>query len=136
VESAFSSRDLKNHCSATHPGSWDRSAALESVGGDETLLCEVIQAFLKESPNLVTRIEQALSLHDPRLLEIAAHSLKGALGYLGVPDAYRVEKCLLNCILVWSHCGLHSVNAPVPAPDLTVTCGCVARQGGVNDGTW
>jgi HPt (histidine-containing phosphotransfer) domain-containing protein len=94
VESAFSSRDLKNHCSATHPGSWDRSAALESVGGDETLLCEVIQAFLKESPNLVTRIEQALSLHDPRLLEIAAHSLKGALGYLGVPDAYRVAQRL------------------------------------------
>jgi HPt (histidine-containing phosphotransfer) domain-containing protein len=95
MEAALNScRDLKNQCAAKHPGSWDQSAALESVGGDEILLFEVIQAFLKESPNLVTRIEQALSLHDPGLLELAAHSLKGALDYLGVPDAYLVAQRL------------------------------------------
>jgi HPt (histidine-containing phosphotransfer) domain-containing protein len=65
---------------------WNRSAALESVGGDEGLLSEVIQAFLLESPKLVAQIEQALLLGDARELELAAHSLRGGLGYLGAPE--------------------------------------------------
>jgi HPt (histidine-containing phosphotransfer) domain-containing protein len=65
---------------------WGRSAALESVGGDEGLLSEVIQAFLVESPKSVAQIEQSLLLGDPCLLELAAHSLRGGVGYLGAPE--------------------------------------------------
>jgi HPt (histidine-containing phosphotransfer) domain-containing protein len=76
------------------PISWNRSAALESVGGDEILLNEVMQIFLVESPKLVTQMEQSLLHHDPRTLELAAHCLKGELGYLGVPEASEAAQKL------------------------------------------
>jgi len=66
---------------------WNRSAALEIVGGDESLLNEMVQLFLVESPKLVAQMQQALVHNDPRLLEMAAHCLKGELRYLVVPEA-------------------------------------------------
>jgi histidine phosphotransfer protein HptB len=69
---------------------WNRSAALEIVGGDEGLLNEMVQLFLVESPKLVAQMEQALVHNDPRLLELAAHCLKGELRYLAVPEACDV----------------------------------------------
>ena len=71
------------------PFSWNRPAALELVGGDEDLLNEVVQLFLAHSPNLMTTMQQAVLHNDPATLERAAHSLRGALSYLGVPDAYE-----------------------------------------------
>jgi two-component system, sensor histidine kinase and response regulator len=73
---------------------WNRSAALESVGGDETLLDEVVQLFLVESPKLLTQMQQALLRHEPHMLELAAHCLKGELGYLGVPEASEAAQKL------------------------------------------
>src|SRR6202044_3684036 len=64
-----------------------RSAALEIVGGDESLLNEMVQLFLVESPKLLAQMQQALAHNDPRLLEMAAGGLKGEWGYLVVPDA-------------------------------------------------
>jgi HPt (histidine-containing phosphotransfer) domain-containing protein len=66
---------------------WNRSAALEILGGDESLLNEMVQLFLVESPRLVAQMQQALAHNDPRLLEMAAHCLKGELRYLVVPEA-------------------------------------------------
>jgi HPt (histidine-containing phosphotransfer) domain-containing protein len=66
---------------------WNRSAALEIVGGDNSLLNEMVKLFLVESPKLVAQMEQALVHNDPRLLELAAHCLKGELRYLAVPEA-------------------------------------------------
>ena len=86
--------DLGSPCSASAPWGWDRSAALEGVGGDEAILQEVIQLFLVESPQLLIQIEQGLLLHDRHLLEFAAHSLKGELGYLAVPEAYDAAQRL------------------------------------------
>jgi HPt (histidine-containing phosphotransfer) domain-containing protein len=69
---------------------WNRSAALEIVGGDEGLLNEMVQLFLVESPKLVAQMEQALIHNDPRLLELSAHCLKGELRYLAMPEACEV----------------------------------------------
>jgi HPt (histidine-containing phosphotransfer) domain-containing protein len=66
---------------------WNRSAALEIVGGDESLLNEMVQLFLVESPKLIAQMQQALAHNDPRLLEMAAHCLRGELRYLVVPEA-------------------------------------------------
>jgi two-component system sensor histidine kinase/response regulator len=66
---------------------WNRSAALEMLGGDEDLLNEMVEIFLSDSPKLLGRMEQALSLGDSSKLELAAHSLKGELQYLGVIEA-------------------------------------------------
>src|ERR1700733_1695711 len=66
---------------------WNRSAALEMLGGDEDLLNEMVEIFLSDSPKLLVRLEEALALGDSSKLELAAHSLKGELQYLGVLEA-------------------------------------------------
>jgi HPt (histidine-containing phosphotransfer) domain-containing protein len=62
------------------------------VGGDESLLDEVVAIFLVESPKLVTQIQHALLDRDPRMLEHAAHSLRGQLGYLGLSEVSEAQK--------------------------------------------
>jgi HPt (histidine-containing phosphotransfer) domain-containing protein len=66
---------------------WNRSAALQMLGGDEDLLNEMVEIFLSDSPKLLRRLEEALSVGDSSKLELAAHSLKGELQYLGVLEA-------------------------------------------------
>ena len=83
--------DDKARSEAQPPG-WARSKALELVGGDENLLDEVVAIFLVESPELVTQIQHALLDRDPRMLEHAAHSLKGQLGYLGLSEVSEAQK--------------------------------------------
>jgi HPt (histidine-containing phosphotransfer) domain-containing protein len=73
--------------------SWNRSAALRFVGGDESLLNEMVAMFLVDSPKLLGRLEQALLQRDDRNVELAAHSLRGQLQYLGARDvAEAAEK--------------------------------------------
>jgi HPt (histidine-containing phosphotransfer) domain-containing protein len=77
---------------------WNRSAALEIVGGDEGLLNEMVQLFLVESPKLLAQMQQALAQNDPRLMEMAAHCLKGELRYLVVPEASEAaDKLEITC---------------------------------------
>jgi HPt (histidine-containing phosphotransfer) domain-containing protein len=85
AESAHAAKDDQELC-LTVKQMWNRSAALEIVGGDESLLTEMVQLFLVESPKLVAQMEEALVRNDPRLLEMAAHCLKGELRYLVVPE--------------------------------------------------
>ena len=66
---------------------WNRHAALDIVGGDESLLNEMVQLFLVESPKLVAQMAQAVVHNDSRSLELAAHCLKGELRYLVLPQA-------------------------------------------------
>jgi two-component system sensor histidine kinase/response regulator len=74
--------------------SWNRSAALEMLGGDENLLNEMIEIFLADSPKLLGRLEQALLQRDQSELELAAHSLKGELMYLGVQEVTETAEKL------------------------------------------
>jgi two-component system sensor histidine kinase/response regulator len=74
---------------------FNRGVALDRVGGDEALLQEVIDLFLDEYPHLVAEVEQAVAESDPKLLERAAHSLKGSLSTIGAEaaadEALRLE---------------------------------------------
>ena len=63
---------------------WDVAQTLERLGGDEALLQEVVQIFLDGTPTRVATLRQALTEQRPDVLERAAHSLKGELGYLGI----------------------------------------------------
>jgi CheY-like chemotaxis protein/HPt (histidine-containing phosphotransfer) domain-containing protein len=80
---------------ATSP-TWNRAAALERVGGDAALLDELIQIFFQEYPELAERLHEALENGDLRSVREPAHTLKGALGYLCLPEiaelAQRIEK--------------------------------------------
>jgi len=76
-------------------GLWDPDAALESVKGDRDLLRIVIETYLEESPQLVKRMRDSLGRSDAAELNLAAHSLKGSLRFLGAEEgfqlAYRLE---------------------------------------------
>ncbi len=74
----------------------DWSEALHTVKEDRELLKVVVEAFLDESPRLVSAIRQALADADPAALRIAAHTLKGSMRCFGGTGAYehafRLEK--------------------------------------------
>lgn len=74
----------------------DWSQALETTGGDETLLAEVIEAFQEEAPTLLASIREAITSRDTNLLHRAAHTLKNALLSLGAAQsgatAFTLEK--------------------------------------------
>jgi HPt (histidine-containing phosphotransfer) domain-containing protein len=66
---------------------WDRAKTLERLEGDDGLLREVVGIFLDSKPKMLAQMEQALVEKTPKILEIAAHGLKGELAYLGVLEA-------------------------------------------------
>jgi signal transduction histidine kinase/CheY-like chemotaxis protein/HPt (histidine-containing phosphotransfer) domain-containing protein len=68
------------------PITWSRAEGLERVDGDEQLLQEIIQIFLEESPKQLADMRRALAETNAELLERVAHSLKGELSYLGLPE--------------------------------------------------
>ena len=78
---------------------WNYAAALDRVGGDESLLVELIAVFFEEYPKFANRLTQSLSQKNLAGLREAAHSLKGSLGYLGAGDgealALAVEQASL-----------------------------------------
>lgn len=67
--------------------SFNRSIALERVGGDEELLREVAEIYLAEYPPLLDKIRSAVSTRDGDALQRSAHTLKGSLAILGAEPA-------------------------------------------------
>jgi HPt (histidine-containing phosphotransfer) domain-containing protein len=63
----------------TEPEVYDRSATLELMAGEESLLAEVAGLFLKLAPSLIARLRQAVAVGDARALRGTAHELKGSL---------------------------------------------------------
>jgi CheY-like chemotaxis protein/HPt (histidine-containing phosphotransfer) domain-containing protein len=62
---------------------FDRRTALARVGDDEEVLAEIISLFLQDVPSQMDDIRSAIREGDPKRLETAAHSLKGAASCLG-----------------------------------------------------
>lgn len=73
-------------------GLWDRTEALDRVGGDESLLNELIEVFFADYPMLASRLTDALARGDIASLREPAHTLKGSLSYLGVPGTARLAQ--------------------------------------------
>ena len=65
---------------------WNLSTTLEQLGGDETLLQEVIEIFLEEAPKHLAALRLAVTQGMAKTVETSAHTLKGELGYLCVPE--------------------------------------------------
>lgn len=63
------------------------AVALERLGGDEQLLCEVAQLFLSECPELVLQVRAAVAERSAEALQQAAHSLKGSVSNFGADAA-------------------------------------------------
>jgi two-component system sensor histidine kinase/response regulator len=70
------------------------AVALDRLGGDEQLLCEVAQLFLEECPELVTQVRTAVASGDADALQQAAHSLKGSVSNFGADAASEAALAL------------------------------------------
>jgi signal transduction histidine kinase/DNA-binding response OmpR family regulator len=74
--------------------SWNKTEALDRIGGDEDLLQELCQIFLEESPKLLQKLQQALTEGDADGVMRAAHSLKGESSYLGADGTSQAARQL------------------------------------------
>jgi len=73
---------------------WNKSEALDRIGGDEELLQELCQIFLDESPKLLQKVQQAVTAGDADAVMRAAHSLKGESSYLGAGGTSQAARLL------------------------------------------
>lgn len=64
----------------------DLTVALARVGGQMDLLKEIGQLFLEDYPNSLRQIREARDRSDAKLLDLSAHSLKGAVCNFGAPE--------------------------------------------------
>jgi HPt (histidine-containing phosphotransfer) domain-containing protein len=65
---------------------WNRAKTLEQLGGDEALLQEVVEILLEEAPKHLAALRLAVVQGIPEIITTTAHSLKGELGYMGLPE--------------------------------------------------
>ena len=79
---------------ALGPPSWSRAEVLDRLGGDEELLQELCQIFLKESPRLMEKLRQGMASGDAEAVQRAAHSLKGEVSYLAAKGASQAARRL------------------------------------------
>jgi two-component system sensor histidine kinase/response regulator len=79
---------------ALPPPLWSRAEVLDRLGGDEELLRELCQIFLKESPRLMENLRQGMANGDAAALQRAAHSLKGEVSYLSAAGATQAARRL------------------------------------------
>ena len=63
--------------------STEHEKALDRMDGDGELFRECVEIFRVDSPRLMREIRDSIIAEDPLRLTSAAHTLKGALGYLG-----------------------------------------------------
>ncbi|MBS3735122.1 MAG: response regulator [Phycisphaerae bacterium] len=68
---------------------FDPAAAMQRVGGDEELLCELIELFSGEAPELIERMNEAIASGDTAGVTEAAHSIKGASGNLSAKYVFE-----------------------------------------------
>jgi len=79
--------DPEEHEGAESLSGLDRETALSRVGGDADLLKEIAIIFLDDSPKALAEIRSAISLGDHKVVERAAHGIKGAVANFGAGAA-------------------------------------------------
>jgi CheY-like chemotaxis protein len=65
------------------PVVYNHDLLAENLGGDETLIREVINVFLDDAPRQIQNLEKAVAEADASMIERQAHTLKGAAGNVG-----------------------------------------------------
>lgn len=56
---------------------------LETVGGDQGFLAELVETFLSEAPSMLSEVQAALQAGDADRLRLSAHSLKSNAAQFG-----------------------------------------------------
>ncbi|HJQ26798.1 MAG TPA: response regulator [Blastocatellia bacterium] len=77
------------------PSVFDRAALLDAFEGDTGLIREIITLFLRQCPDVLSQLREAVGAGDGSALERTAHSLKGSAGYFQagavIESARRLE---------------------------------------------
>ncbi len=84
----------------------DLQAMRARLGGDEDLMGEIMQLFLDDCPTRLANIARALSDGDADAVQIAAHTLKGAVAQLSATTvatcAGTLERAAAGATVDWS----------------------------------
>jgi HPt (histidine-containing phosphotransfer) domain-containing protein len=67
----------------------DTASALVRVEGDVELLKELVALFLKDLPEMLTTLREAVTAGDATAIERAAHKLKGSVGNFAARPAFE-----------------------------------------------
>ncbi|MBM4070044.1 MAG: response regulator [Planctomycetes bacterium] len=67
----------------------NRQALLARVGGNAKSLVEILEIVPGQLTNLLKEVEDAIEKRDARRIQLAAHTIKGALGNLSATDGYQ-----------------------------------------------
>ncbi len=73
---------------------WNPAQALERIEGDESLLAELMEIFLEETPKQLAALDTAMAAMSFEDVSRIAHTLKGELGYLALSEAAEKAKQL------------------------------------------
>ena len=114
---------------------WNLEEALHRVDGDRELLAELAKLFEEEYPKRIFEIRQALERRDAKLLERAAHTLKGSAGNFaahGVTSAaFNMESVARGGDLTAARQSLGAIESEVARllPALQQFCRGIVSQG-------
>ena len=72
-------------------------AALRDLGGDESLMREVVGVCAADTPGMVEQLAEAVESGDADAVNRHAHSLKGSLLFLGQTPAVALAKEMEAC---------------------------------------
>ena len=73
---------------------WNDTIALANVAGDQEILIELMEIWLRQTPRLLLDIKQAVQSDNPDALHLAAHTLKGSLQVFGMETAASIAAAL------------------------------------------
>ncbi len=73
---------------------FDRARALQNLSGSEELFVEIAAVFLEHTPRVLAEIRTAIAERDSKLLERAAHTLRGSVSVFGAEAAMAAAKKL------------------------------------------
>jgi len=76
------------------PFHFDRAAALSRLDDDADLLHDVVRQFVDDAPAALAAIESAIAQGDGAALRDAAHTFKGAAGYLAADEFCAMAQTL------------------------------------------
>jgi CheY-like chemotaxis protein len=76
------------------PAPFDRSALIDSLGGDLELYGEIVRLFLSHYPSELDALQRDLDSGDAVRLHRTAHSLKGAISNFSAPRATAAARAL------------------------------------------
>ena len=85
---------------------FDRAAALEHLGSDESFLAEIAGIFLAEGPNLMDAIRSGVARKDAQAVLRAAHSLGGEAGHLTATSLVEAARNLEQLVAQGGPVGL------------------------------